>query len=488
MSTTEIGNYEGETISKVALRGKFGGVTYFMTTLKMIECESQLRFEDTSEKKFSDRIQRTLNKVRAEKIYSEYLNKKGIRIFNSLVVVLMPSQTPGRGFFEFIPFTSDGDQISAGQLKMKTDVDKIVVDGQHRLHAIKKTMDSIRSNEADPNTRELENQELPVMFLTFDEAGGEGFNNQVPDLREKITGFSRSVFTALNKMAKKADKNTILIVDDRDFSAVCARYLLEKDEELERYTKWHAQATSLSEADYFYTTIDVISDACTHFLGEKSAIAEIESDYDLTDEAERNKAIDERFLARTPKLNGLTPSECVENFYEKIKFFGDWRQLVESALGGKPALQPQSISLSTDVKQKIKEMRMARLLATVQGQKALVRGLIGALKCLDGFQTGNEAFIELLARTNKLAKLGLFDRSDAIWDNVLVKSGSRAKFLMRVDEKGLQLGAKIITDLLCKELPADFKLANPQESLDENEVGGDEIFIRYAYFYDNLDY
>jgi DGQHR domain-containing protein len=227
-----------QTIKLYALRGQFDGVTYFMTTMTLAEASEQLHFEDIEAvKSFRERVQRTLDENRARQIFENYLKKQTTRFFNSLVAVIMPPPSIKHGYFEFEPFEAETGKIdNVGMLSIRTDIQRIVVDGQHRLYALTEANAYTRDPSYDPSLM-LKELKVPVVFLTFDEVGGAGFDVPVEDVYKKVSDRARKIFVDLNRNAKKADRNTLFILDDEDFSAVAARDLIERDAHLERYTE-----------------------------------------------------------------------------------------------------------------------------------------------------------------------------------------------------------------------------------------------------------
>jgi len=80
----------------LCMKGDFGGISYYMTTLPIDKVADSLHFEkdlNIENASFAERVQRTLNQKRAEEeIYQKYLLNEGTRFFNSLVVTVIPDE------------------------------------------------------------------------------------------------------------------------------------------------------------------------------------------------------------------------------------------------------------------------------------------------------------------------------------------------------------------------------------------------------------
>ncbi|MDF3113103.1 hypothetical protein CFB52_000025 [Burkholderia sp. AU18528] len=408
-----------------AMKGEFSGVTYFMTTLSLSECREQLHVENTNEvKTFRERIQRTLDKDRAQEICEKYLKKHQLRFFNSLVAVLVPAKGKNKGYYEFKPFSSDSQPLPFGILKIATSIQRVVVDGQHRLTALKYAEDYSRQLDYDETLR-IRELNIPVVFLVFPETGGEGFNNIYEDIDKKIGDNARRIFVDLNKNAKKADKKTLYILDDSDFSAVAARQLIESNTDFELFTRWHGNGTTLSDSDHCFTTIEILDFMVQNLLGELEEIAS--SRYDLTADEEREEALQKYFFKpANNSLEGLSVSQFLDAFFFEIGFFDEWKAKIREILGSDPTLQPAPQTSTLAQRRSIKELRQGSLLATVIGQKVAFKAILEAFPHFPG-KTGSESLHSVLSRFNKLLESGLYDRKQSIWDEFLLRAGSKIR-------------------------------------------------------------
>src|SRR3712207_1986960 len=99
----ELDDQSPEIIEYKAITGTFGQVRYFLTTLDHNDAAENIRFARDLQGKwgFSERVQRQLDDKRAETDLFTYLAKSGIRFFNSLVIVLLPSSDEQKEFWDF---------------------------------------------------------------------------------------------------------------------------------------------------------------------------------------------------------------------------------------------------------------------------------------------------------------------------------------------------------------------------------------------------
>lgn len=444
MSTKVVSNPAKAIVSICAIEGKFTDVTYYMSTLKLSECKDQLDFAPTDEvATFTERVQRKLDKKRAsELIFKKYLNKPGTRFFNSLVVVLMPKDGTEDGYYQFKPFKDEkGKSIgNVGMLEILSDIDRIVVDGQHRLHALKLADEQSRGPDYD---RELGFSQIrvPVVFVTFEDIGGT-FDETISDaeLPRKVANKSRKLFVDLNKDVKKIDKNNLLVLDDSDLSAVAARSLIEDNESLEVYTKWSKTGSTLADADPYFTNI-LLLDLFAEIFFEEVMELDLEkiADAELELEDGRVKAIQNYFCSTSSEL-GLAPKNMIEDFFEKVSFFGKWKKSIREILGGDPKTQPMTTETTPQQRRSIRKLHQQQLLSTVVGQHAAFRAALDAFEHFDS--EPKDDWHETLRRLSAVHDLGLFDRENLLWEELLVKAGKKLK-LTAIRESSEVLSALI---------------------------------------------
>jgi DNA-sulfur modification-associated len=109
----ELDDQSPETIEYKAITGQFGEVRYFITTLSQNDAAENIGFADEIQStwSFSERVQRKLDADRARTEIFSYLAKSGIRFFNSLVIVLLPSSNEQTEFWDFEVPKSQGKPI-----------------------------------------------------------------------------------------------------------------------------------------------------------------------------------------------------------------------------------------------------------------------------------------------------------------------------------------------------------------------------------------
>ena len=415
-------------IEMFALEGHFGGVTYYMASLTLSECADQLHFARTNEAStFADRVQRQVNEKRANAMFDEYLRKPGTRFFNSLVVVLMPKEGTETGYYRFEPFEDpSGATIGkVGILRVLSDIDRVVVDGQHRLHALRRANEFTRETEYDKDLG-LTEIEVPVVFITFDDVDGVyDTNGHVPNIRRDVADRSRKVFIDLNKTAKPVDKNSLLILDDNDFSAIAARYLIENNSTLELYTKWSDAGSTLADADPYFTNIYLL-DQYVDLLFSTEELERIAEDYSLSLTDERHRALEDCFLAGSASHDGLVPRDMISDFFARITFFDQWRSFIQSILKGDPRKQPEMERLKTSQRREIRALHQQHLISTVAGQRAAFMAAFQAFQHI-GEEDPQEGWYTALDRLSEIQNEGFYGRDNELWLELLVRPGSRMK-------------------------------------------------------------
>jgi DGQHR domain-containing protein len=259
-----------ETIVYKAISGKFGEVRYFITTLEHSDAVENIRFADEIQGSwsFSERVQRKLNEDRANKEIFSYLALDGIRFFNSIVVVLLPTSNEQKEFWDFEQVKSQGKPVEKWvNLILYKNVSRIVIDGQHRLLALKRYWDAhtgkvpLSSQQKNDNFNCLELFDIPVVYLVFRNLGRVSHVNEMENVKDEIIKSTRNIFTVINKTAKSIDKHTQLLLDDGKISALIPRKLLEDGVLEDRFVKWSSK-NNLNQSDPYLTTLDLIS-RCT---------------------------------------------------------------------------------------------------------------------------------------------------------------------------------------------------------------------------------
>lgn len=459
----------------ICIEGHFGNVSYYMTSLDLTQISEYLNFasEVQSNSSFSERIQRKLDRDRAIKeIYEKYLLHEGTRFFNSLVVSIFPGETDA-GFYEVESLSNEVKNLK--RLKIKNDTKKVVVDGQHRLLALSQARKDIIDNDEKIHGRDdIKEIKVPVVFVVFNDIDAT-MNNTSKPVKSEILKETRQIFTALNKTAKKIDKNSALIIDDSDFSAVAARELLEEDKINEDYVKWSLPTMTLNQSDPFFTTLSVIDDLiemCVNDIDKKL------DEEDLSIDTNKDIFLDKYFRGYVNKI-AVSPKEIVSRFFNDIAFFSEWQHEIENSLGYKIPQQPiDELDTPTQIKKEIGKLRDKSILAQVVGQKALFGAILLSISNLG--MTPEERMDEVFKRINALYHLKAFNKNKDIWNEVIVtRTSANTKMITRNQNVNFAKEmlqsillldkdkAKEVSDEMTKHLGIKSKFAHISEVIDE---------------------
>jgi len=149
----------------------------------------------------------SIRRIRSDLV--PYLESSENRFFGSLIVLVDGNELEFRSAFGVDPLTGS-DRL--GCLTFNEDSKLIVLDGQHRLIALKAVVDRARrSLKGSP----VENDDVCVIFIQHE--------------TDEKTG---QIFNRVKRHAKPASRSDRLIVDQDDAYAVIARQLLNDDEPL----------------------------------------------------------------------------------------------------------------------------------------------------------------------------------------------------------------------------------------------------------------
>ena len=209
-----------------ALRSQMGSFTYYTVKMSARELSENVKFayEVYEDRTLDEAIQRILNESRVKKEIVEYLKRQPDRFFSSVVVAALE----GDPLFYPVEITEDpqfaifrDDQRlneAFGVLKFDGAQKYYVLDGQHRLSAIKTLLD--RSDPlSDDVPKDFENDELSVIVIVP--------NQQ--DSNETFMQKYRRLFSNLNRYAKATDPDTNIIMDEDDIFAIITRRLITEN-------------------------------------------------------------------------------------------------------------------------------------------------------------------------------------------------------------------------------------------------------------------
>ena len=209
-----------------ALRSQMGSFTYYTVKMSARELSENVKFayEVYEDRTLEEAIQRILNESRVKKEIVEYLKRQPDRFFSSVVVAALE----GDPLFYPVEITEDPQfaifrddhrlNEAFGVLKFDGNQKYYVLDGQHRLSAIKTLLD--RSDPlSDGVPKDFENDELSVIVIVP--------NQQ--DSNETFMQKYRRLFSNLNRYAKATDTDTNIIMDEDDIFAIITRRLITEN-------------------------------------------------------------------------------------------------------------------------------------------------------------------------------------------------------------------------------------------------------------------
>lgn len=225
-----------------ALEGRMGDRDFYMATMTLQEVA--MLFEPTSPNLPAEmRAQRPLQDKRIPEIAQYLLEKENDWVFGSITV----------------SFDGDGSYLAARQqLRLPADTEFVIVDGQHRLAAIK------RAIAEDPTLRK---QQIGVMLIPF-----EGLDR------------NQQIFSDLNRTVQKTSRSLDILYDHDDplngvVKAVVARVELF-------HHRVEKNQTSLAVRSRHFITLSSLYDACRELLGGQTSMAALKDDHASADAEE----------------------------------------------------------------------------------------------------------------------------------------------------------------------------------------------------------
>jgi len=228
--------------------------------------------------------QRDIDWKRVSKNIEPYLNQDKIRFFNALTIALIPVKKSALSTYELDYATPSfknesqfektqtvgpikvgwwwvWDSISdtgakTGQILWNTDeVAAVAIDGQHRLAAIKKSVD---------NNSSTANFSIPVLLVIPAKVFGCGEIESPQSILKTL----RALFIDLNKNAKIPTRARQILLDDSDPISICVRELvasklksgfIELEEEIKRLpltlVDWHSEQAKFDRGPYLTTIL-----------------------------------------------------------------------------------------------------------------------------------------------------------------------------------------------------------------------------------------
>jgi DGQHR domain-containing protein len=431
----ELDDQSPETIEYKAISGKFGEVRYFITTLDQSDAVENIRFADEIQGSwsFSERVQRKLDEDRANIEIFSYLAQGGIRFFNSIVVVLLPTSNEQREFWDFETVNSQGKLVEKWvNLKLYKNVARIVIDGQHRLLSLRRYWNAhtgkepLTTQQTNDNFDCSETFDIPVVYLVFGDLGRVGHADLSETVRDEIIKSTRNIFTVINKTAKSIDKQTQLLLDDTKISALIPRKLLEEGVLEDRFVKWSSQSRSLNQSEPYLTTLDLVSQCTIELLKDfqKQALKKT-----FNSPTERTNALNTYYESH-PKLPQIGTRALLKWFFTELQPFKDWVLQIEQ-VGISIPIQPKQSTLTANQKTSIKKLRDSNILYTVLGQKILFHSISRFLLKVRVEHRIPETLNAISASIIKMDENGFFNRGASHWSNVLVNENEKLTMITK---------------------------------------------------------
>jgi hypothetical protein len=211
------------------------------TAARVIRMPSEMPVSAERPLDLSELIQRDLIEERVDEGLNAYLrDPSSAHFFNSLTVALLPMSSDSNGLALADSYAEQvgpqhlvpeyGDDVIGPVTLMRPAnhgghgflawdskfTFPVVLDGQHRLAALKAAMSG-----NFPRKLDLENSRVSILFLVLDERAG-----YLAPAYPSVLAACRSIFIDLNKNAKSIAKGRQYLLDDRDLSSGCLRSVL----------------------------------------------------------------------------------------------------------------------------------------------------------------------------------------------------------------------------------------------------------------------
>ena len=244
--------------------------------LDIVKLATEVNTYTNSSKTLSDKLQRSVNESRARRNIAKYLALTEERFMPSFVVAVFDSNPKFRNIKLDAnhDLTSlmieDGLDESYGVLSLKGDGKYFVLDGQHRLAAMRfldeKKYNDTRFNRTEPTSvdwdpKNLREDQLSVLFIANVEA--DDGNGLIDDTKFRTQ--ARKIFTVINRHAKPTSLEDNIMMDENDIAAIVTRDLIEKHDQAKGIFFWdgkneeerkvNTDKSNLTEGSPYLTTL-----------------------------------------------------------------------------------------------------------------------------------------------------------------------------------------------------------------------------------------
>lgn len=217
--------------------------------LDIVKLATEVNTYTNTSKTLSEKLQRSVNENRAKRNIAKYLALTEERFMPSFVVAVFDSNPKFRNI-KLDPsdrmtsvMIDDGFDSSFGILSLKGDGKYFVLDGQHRLAAMRfldnKEYTNTRFQTKEPTAVDwdpqgLRDDQLSVLFIANEEAeDGSGVIDE-----EKFRAQARKIFTVINRHAKPTSLEDNIMMDENDIAAIVTRDLIEKHDKAQGVFYW----------------------------------------------------------------------------------------------------------------------------------------------------------------------------------------------------------------------------------------------------------
>ena len=247
--------------------------------LDIVKLATEVNTYTNSSKTLSDKLQRSVNESRARRNIAKYLALTEERFMPSFVVAVFDSNPKFRnvkldGKHDLTSLMiEDGLDKSYGVLSLKGDGKYFVLDGQHRLAAMRfldnKEYNDTKFQRTEPTATDwdpenLREDQLSVLFIANAETeDGEGILDDA-----KFRTQARKIFTVINRHAKPTSLEDNIMMDENDIAAIVTRDLVEKHDQAKGVFFWdgkneeerkvNTDKSNLTEGSPYLTTLSAL--------------------------------------------------------------------------------------------------------------------------------------------------------------------------------------------------------------------------------------
>ncbi len=315
-----------------AMHAKMGTWSYYVVPMTMRDAAKSITFASKvwEDPTLDKAMQREINKGRAKKEIVAYLSNQEHRFFSAIVVA------GRRGSPRWTPLSGNGSPRRAhdpspgafGMLRFGSEEKYFVLDGQHRLFAIKELIEN-RDADSSPVPLGFEDEEIAVIVV--DPSG--------VSTETEIRSRYRRLFSNLNRYAKPTHLFTNIIMDEDDVFAIITRRLItdhrffqaKVDRQRNSYRVKVKRGKRMDEGDEQFISLEMLYEVNTTLLRSRQR---------------RQKSSDWMPFAKFKRFR--PHEEVIEELYAELSRY--WDALIEAVpiLKGDPLLMRSHQSERSD--------------------------------------------------------------------------------------------------------------------------------------------